>query len=85
MASRCIRADTGLQQKSLLAREADCGAKFPVPATISDNTNMVAAPSDTQENANKGSVVAQGVNPVTLLLWNMLMARVLFSSDGPPA
>ena len=35
------------------------------------------APSDTQENANKGTVVAQsqGVNPVALVLSNMLMAR----------
>jgi hypothetical protein len=34
--------------------------------------------SDTQENANKGTVVAQsqGVNPVALGLWNMLIARV---------
>jgi hypothetical protein len=33
-----------------------------------------------------GSIVAQsqGVNPAVLGLWNMLMARVLFSSGGLP-
>jgi len=35
-------------------------------------------PRTAQENANKDSVVAQGegVNPVALGLWNMLIARV---------
>jgi hypothetical protein len=36
------------------------------------------APGDTQENANNGTVVtqSQGVNPVALVLWNILMARI---------
>ena len=72
MAGRCIRADTGLQQKiSLGALVLGLGRR------TAPSQGDCCAPSDTQENANKGIVVAQsqGANTVALALWNMLMAR----------
>ena len=45
------------------------------------------ASSETQENANKGSVAAQsqGVSPVALGPRNRFMASVLYASGGLPA
>jgi hypothetical protein len=97
---------------ALKTREAHCGAKFPAPVTISDNTNSNAATngqslhrrrhwfaaknpswrSQTRhgtppKEAAAGRAIHQkmqiravwsrraSVNPVELLLWNMLMAR----------
>src|SRR6476661_3596535 len=72
MASRCIRADTGLQQKIPLgALVLDLGRRTAPPQ------GGCCAPGDTQENTNRGTVVAQshGVSPLALFLWNMFMAR----------
>jgi hypothetical protein len=76
MASRCIRADTGLQQKVPLgALVLDLGRRAaPLPGGC-------WASSETQENANSGTVVAQshGANRLALVFGTMLTAL----TNGP--
>ena len=73
MASRCIRADTGLEQKiplgALVLGFGRCTAPLP--------RRFLRAGEAQEESANKDTVVtqSQGVNPVSLVLWNRPMAQ----------
>jgi len=72
MASGCIRADAGLQQKNHSWRSrTQSWTRHDTPP------REAAVPNDAQENASKGTVVtqSQGVARVALVLWNKLMAR----------
>jgi hypothetical protein len=79
-ASRCIGADAGLQQKTLFALSYSV-----LDAARHPSQGGCCAPSDTQENAKKGSVVAQSqvFNPAWVL-WNMIMARNGLTPPTPP-